>query len=120
MMIRPLRTSGAPGDERGTSDRPGALVVVLIEKLLGGALDLLRLLLEQLPDLALPVDVTTLTGAVATVLGYALGMLAPYVNVGVLVPVVSWVLTSYLPFAVSYRVVTWVYARIPVIGKGNG
>jgi len=92
---------------------------VLLEKLLTGALDLLRLLLEQIPDLSLPVDVETLTGAIATVLGYVLGMLAPYVNVGVLVPVVSWVLTTYLPFAVSYRLFTWVYARIPVIGKGS-
>jgi len=92
---------------------------MLLERLLGGALDLLRLLLEQLPDLALPVDPATLTGAIATVLGYALGMLAPFVNVGVLVPVVSWVLTTYLPFAVTYKVVTWVYARIPVIGKGS-
>jgi len=91
---------------------------VLLERLLGGALDLLRLLLEQIPDLSLPIDVELLTGAIATVLGYALGMLAPFVDVPLVVSVVSWVLTAYLPFAVSYRLFQWVYERIPVIGKG--
>jgi hypothetical protein len=92
----------------------------VIPKLL---LELIELILDGIslliPDVDLPSSVTTLVddfGPIVVGYLFALNGLLP---VAELATFAGWVMTLYLPAAVTYAVVRWLYSHIPVLGKGG-
>lgn len=86
---------------------------LIIEAVLGA----LTYLLEQIPDLSIPVG--TYPEDFAGIIGGALGGLDGFLPISETVEVVGWVLVTYIPVVVAYQLTRWVYTHLPVIGNGD-
>jgi len=90
---------------------------VITELLLEAVLYPLVALFDALPDLTIP-DVEAVD-ELATAVGSVLGGLDGTLPITELATFVGWVLTVYVPVYVSASVTKWVYAHLPVVGRGD-
>jgi hypothetical protein len=88
------------------------LLLSLIELLLDGVALLI-------PDVDLPSSVTTLVDDFGPIIVGYLFALNGLLPVAELATFAGWVMTLYLPAAVTYSIARWLYSHIPVLGKGG-
>lgn len=86
-------------------------------------LELIALLLDAvsflIPDVDLPSSVTTLVDDFGPIIVGYLFALNGILPVAELATFAGWVMTLYLPAAVTYAIARWLYSHIPVLGKGG-
>lgn len=90
---------------------------MIIEALLAIVLLILQGLGAVLPDV--PISFEDELADFADFVGANLGGLNGFLPITETAVAITYALTVYLPFAVAFVTVRWIYAHIPVVGKGN-
>lgn len=68
-----------------------------------------------LPDLDIPFQ--SELDSFGAQIGSTVGGLNGFIPISEAIVPVQWAMTVYLPFVLSFYMVRWVYARIPVVGS---
>jgi len=85
--------------------------------LLGALLDAIASVLPSVEDLPWSGATTSISNWLESVGGMA-GPFDHWIPLAEIFDVMDWMVTYYLPVVVTYLTVRWVYAHLPVVGKG--
>jgi hypothetical protein len=88
---------------------------VITDALLGLVVSLVEVLVGLLPDVTVPFasDIASF----GSLIGSYAGGLDGLIPISEMMVPIGWAVTVYIPFVLTFYVVRWVYAKVPVIGQ---
>lgn len=92
---------------------------MIVQTAVTALLGVLSLALSAIPDGSLPAAAAGYLSSFASTIGGALGGLDAVLPITEAAIFVGWILGTYVPIVVTYRITHWVYVHLPVIGNGG-
>jgi hypothetical protein len=88
---------------------------MITDALLGLVVSLVEVLVSALPAVTVPFSDEV--ASFGSLIGSYAGMLDGLLPISEMMVPIAWAVTVYIPFVLTFYVVRWVYAKLPVVGQ---